>query len=40
MIEKNELIVDLTWRVPTVRNAPWIRHADPAANEPYGDMSS
>lgn len=40
MIEKNERIVDLTWRVPTVRNAPWIRRADPAANEPYGDMST
>ncbi len=40
MIEKNELIVDLTWRVPTVRNAPWIHRADPAANEPHGDMSS
>ena len=40
MIAKNEQLVDLTWRVPTVRNAPWIKRKHPAANEPYGDMSS
>jgi hypothetical protein len=39
MIEKNERTVELTWRVPTVRNAPWIQRADPADVETYGDMS-